>query len=88
MSSLVAFMSMEELRSFGQVPDRISLELSDGPANSTKGQVDNVVYFTREQFPDGLHFPVLSLVKEFLHVTRAFPALIHSIFFFLDFNGF
>ena len=38
MSSLVASMSMEELRSFGRVPDRISLELSDGPTNSTVRQ--------------------------------------------------
>ena len=36
-SSLVASMSMEELRSFCQVPDDISLELSEGPAFSTVG---------------------------------------------------
>ena len=34
-SSLVASMSMEELRSFYRVPDNISLELSDGPTFST-----------------------------------------------------
>ena len=76
-SSLVASMYVEELRSFSQVPDVISLELSDGPAFSTIEQVDNVVYFTREQFAAGLCFPVSSLVKKFLHVTRAPPALIH-----------
>ena len=43
MSSLVASMSVEELRSFCQVPDGISLELSDEPTFSTIGQADNAV---------------------------------------------
>ena len=85
-SSLVASMSMEELRFFCRVPDDISLELSDGPTNSIVGQADNVFYFMREQFPTGLRFPVSSLVKVFLHVTWAPPALIH-LNFFSDFNG-
>ena len=68
-SSLLASMSVEELRSFYRVPDNISLELSDGPAFSIVGQANNAVYFTREQFPAGLRFPVSSLVKQFLHVT-------------------
>ena len=76
-SNLVASMSVEELRSFCQVLDDISLELSDGPAFSTIGEADNAVYFTQEQFAAGLRFPVSSLVKQFLHVTRAPPALIH-----------
>ena len=44
----MSFMSMEKLRSFYWVPDRVSLEFSDGPARSTVGQADNAVYFTRE----------------------------------------
>ena len=47
-SSLVASMSMEELRSFCRVLDYISLELSDRPARSTIREADNIVYFTRE----------------------------------------
>ena len=62
-SSLVASMSMEELRSFYQVPNNISLELLDGPTCATVGQADNAVYFTWEQFAAGLLFPVSSLVK-------------------------
>ena len=80
-SSLVASMSMEELRSCCQVPDGISLEMSDIPDFSTVGQADNAVYFTREHFTARLHFPVSSLVKQFLHVTWAPPKLIHSNFF-------
>ena len=76
-SSLMASMFVEELRSFCGVPDNISLELSDGPTSSTIGQVDNAIYFTLEQFAAGLRFPVSSLVKQFLHITRAPPALIH-----------
>ena len=47
-SSFVASMSVEELRSFCRVPNGINLELSNGPTFSTIGEVDNVVYFTRE----------------------------------------
>ena len=77
-SSLVASMSVEELRSFYRVLDDISLEFSDEPTFSTIRQADNAVYFTREQFAAGLRFPVSLLVKQFLQVTRAPPVLIHS----------
>ena len=76
-SILVSFMSMEELRSFCQVPDDISLELSDGPSRSNVGYADNTVFFSQELFVAGLRFPVSSLVKQFLHVTQAPPTLIH-----------
>ena len=82
-SSLVSSMSMGELSSFCQVPNSISLELSDGPARSTVGQVDNVVYFTLEQFVVGLRFPMSLLVKQFLHVTRAPLALVHPNVFLI-----
>ena len=70
-------MSVEDLRSFRQVPTAIRLEMSDGVATLKMGVADNVVYFTREQFVIGLCLPVPSLVKQFLHFTRALPALVH-----------
>ena len=77
-SSLVTAMSVEDLISFSQVPAGIiSLELSDGAVVPIVGGVDNAVYFTREQFATGLRFPIPSLVKQFLHFTRAPLALIH-----------
>ena len=76
-SNLVSSMSMEEFRSFCRVPDGICLEFSDGLVISTVGEANNVVYFTREQFAAGLRFPISSLVKQFLHVSRAPPTLIH-----------
>ena len=82
-SNLVSSMSIEELRSFCRVPDGISLEFLDGSACSTIGQADNIIYFTQEQFTAGLRFPVSSLVKQFLHVTRAPPALIHHNVFWV-----
>ena len=82
-SSLVVSMSMEELRSFYRVPDGIILELSDGPTFLTVGEADNTVYFTWEQFTAGLRFPVSSLVKQFLYVTRAPPAFIHPNVFWI-----
>ena len=82
-SSLVDSMSMEELRSFYRVLKGISLELLDGPAFSTVGKADNTIDFTWEQFVVGLSFLVLSLVKQFLYVTRSPPALIHPNFFYI-----
>ena len=83
MSSLMASMSMEELRPCYRVPYGISLELSDGLTSSTVGQADNVVYFTKEQFAAGLHFSVSSLVKQFLHITQAPLMLIHPNVFWI-----
>ena len=76
-SSLVVAMSIEELRSFRQVPAAIRLEVLDGTTTPTIGEVDNAFYFTQEQFAAGLCFPIPSLMKQFLHFTRAPPALIH-----------
>ena len=75
-SSLVAAMSVEDLRSFKQVPATIKSEVSDGTATSTMGVANNVVYFTGEQSV-GLCLPIPSLVKQFLHFTRAPPAPVH-----------
>ena len=68
---------MEELRSLCQIPDNISLELSDCLAISTIGEVDSVVYFNQEKFVAGLCFLVSSFVKQFLHVSRPPPTLVH-----------
>ena len=76
-SSLVAAMSVEELRLYSQIPAEISLETTNGAVVSTVEEANNVVYFTREQFVAGLSVLVPSLVKQFLHFTRAPPTLIH-----------
>ena len=68
---------MEELRSNCQIHNNIDFELSDGLAESTIDEEDSVVYFTQEQLAAGLHFPISSLVKQFLHFSRAPHALIH-----------
>ena len=62
-SSLVAAMSVEELRSFSQVPTFIRLEVSDNTTPPTIRGANNVIYFTREQFVVGLRFLIPSLVK-------------------------
>ena len=79
-SSIISSLSMEELRSYYQIPDNINFELLDGPTESTISKEDGVVYFTREQLVARLRFPVSSLIKQFLHFFRALPALIHSNF--------
>ena len=68
---------MEELRSYCHIPDNIDFELSDGTIESTIDKEDGGVYFTREQLAAGLLFPVLSLIKQFLHFFDAPPALVH-----------
>ena len=45
-SSLVAAMSVEDLRSFRKVHAVIRLEVLDDTTTSTMGAVDNAVYFT------------------------------------------
>ena len=76
-SSIISSLSMEELKSYFQIPDNIDFELSNGPAESTICEEDSVVYFTREQLVVGLCFPISSLVKQFLHFSGVPLALIH-----------
>ena len=76
-SNLISSLSMEELRSYYQIPNNIDFELPDGLAESTINEEDTVVYFTREQLVAELRFPISSLVKQFLHFSRAPSALIH-----------
>ena len=77
-SSLVASMFTEELRLYCQVLAEISLEILVSLATLTVGEEDNAIYFTREKFVAGLRFHVSLLVNQFLHFTRALPALVHS----------
>ena len=77
-SSIIYSLSMEELKSYCQIPDnKFFFELPDGPTESTIDEEDGAVYFTREQLAAGLRFPISSLVKQFLHFSRAPLALIH-----------
>ena len=47
-SSLIAAMSVEELRLHNQILTEISLETSDGATTLTVEETSNVVYFTQE----------------------------------------
>ena len=76
-SSIISSLSMEELRSYCHIYDNIDFELSDGPTESTIDKEDGAVYFTREQLAAGLRFPVLSLIKQFLHFSVTPLALVH-----------
>ena len=60
-----------------EVPDNIDLRLMERTDESTLGGEHNGVFFTWEHLAAGLCFPVPALVKQFLHFTRAPPALIH-----------
>ena len=76
-SSLISSLSMEELRSYCQIPSNIDFELPDGPTESNFNEEGNIVYFTRKHLTIGLHFPISSLVKQFLYFFGAPLALIH-----------
>ena len=63
--------------SYYRILNNVDFELSDGPTESTIVEEVSVVYFTWEQLVAGLRFPISSLLKQFLHLSRARPALIH-----------
>ena len=59
------------------MPDNIDLLLMERADESMLSGEHNGVFFTHEHLVAGLRFPVLAIVKQFLHFTRAPPALIH-----------
>ena len=76
-SNIIASMTMEELKVHCEVPNNIDLRLMEREDESMLGGEHNGVFFTREHLAAGLGFPVPAIVKQFLHFTRAPPALIH-----------
>ena len=76
-SSIISSLTMEELMVYYEVPDNINLRLMERVDESTFGGEHNSVFFTREHLAAGLRFPMPAIVKQFLHFTRAPPALIH-----------
>ena len=76
-SSIIASLTMEELKAYCEVPDNIDLMLMDRADESTLDGEHNGVFFTREHLAAELRFPVPAIVKQFLHFTRAPPALFH-----------
>ena len=70
-------LTIEELKVYCEVPDNIDLRLMERADDSMLGGEHNGVFFTREHLETGLRFPVSAIVKQFLHFTRAPPALIH-----------
>ena len=76
-SHIVSSLTMEELRTYREIPDDINLKLMDKSDESTLGGEHNAVFFTGEPLVAGLRFPVPALVKQFLHFTRAPPTLVH-----------
>ena len=76
-SNIIASMTMEELKVHCEMPDRFDLRLMERADESTLNGEHNGVFFTREHLAVGLRFPVPAIVKQFLHFTRAQPALIH-----------
>ena len=77
-SSIISSLSKEELRSYFHIPNNIDFELLNGSAESTIDKENGAIYFTREQLATGLRFPVLSLIKQFLHFSGTPLALVHS----------
>ena len=73
-SHIISSLTVEELRSYCEVPENIDLKLMDEPDESTLNREHNVVFFTLEQLMVGLRFPVSALFKELLHfMTRLDP---------------
>ena len=62
-SNIVSSLTMEELRTYYEIPNNIDLKLMEKSDESTLGGEHNVVFFTREQLAAGLRFSVLALIK-------------------------
>ena len=75
--NIIASMTMEELKIYCEVPNDIDLRLMERTDESTLGGEHNGVFFTREHLAARLRFPIPAIVNQFLHFTRAPPALIH-----------
>ena len=75
-SHIVSSLTMEELRSYCEIPKNIDSKLMEKPDESTLGGEPNAVFFTREQLAAELRFPVPALVKQFFHFTRASSTLV------------
>ena len=76
-SSIISSLTMEELKAYCKLPDNTGLRLMERVDESTLGREHNSVFFTREHLAAGLHFPMPTIVKQFLHFIRAPPALVH-----------
>ena len=72
-SSVIASLTMEELKVYCEVHDDIDLRLMERADDSTLGGEHNGVFFTREHLVVGLCFPMLAIVKQFLHFTPRSP---------------
>ena len=82
-SNIIASMTIKELKVYCEVPSNIDLRLMEGADESTLKGEHNGVFFTREHLASELRFPVPAMVKQFLHFTRAPPALIHPNVIFI-----
>ena len=76
-SSIIASLTMEELKAYCEVPDNIDLKLIDRADESTLDGEHNGVFFTWEHLAVGLHFFLPAIVKQVLHFTLAPSTLVH-----------
>ena len=65
----VGVLSEREFQARFHIPNNISIQLIDGEALSSTELLNNMMYFTKEQFVVGLHLPIISLFKQFLYFT-------------------
>ena len=62
-SSVIASLTMEELKVYCEMSDNIDLQLMESADDSTLGGEHNGVFFTREHLAVGLRFPASTIVK-------------------------
>ena len=71
-------LSVKEFRDRFCIPNGIIVEFLNGEAvvSTEKAEQDTVI-FSKEQFNEGLRFPLPALLMEFLHFTKIPPVFIH-----------
>ena len=82
-----------------RISNTILIQLTDGEALSSINLLNNMIYFTKEQFITRLCFPLPYLLKQFLHFTQIPSTFFHpnvvwilmgcsvlDMLFYLDFS--
>ena len=59
------------------IPISVSVQLVEGGPTLTGKAAHNTIFFSKKQFNTGLHFPLSSNFKQFLHHTQIPSAYIH-----------
>lgn len=77
MDRLVEELPKQEFQARFHILNSITIQLLDKEALTKNGLLQDLIYFTKEQFVVAVHFPILFFLKQFLHFSKIPPTYIH-----------